>query len=220
MREAVTKEWLLEKWDSLHLPIYSDGIESPNIAIIEPIPDDVKDQLAETILKTQQDPNTHNFFDRAKPEIEPLVRVRLLVTLAACLNPALYATKESMRLGHDGRRTKPDHLREVETVIASLERELDGTEDSELTFAAKRLLGAYKNARSRIHREFMSLGLYAHSARELLNQYMLPVDDRDERWLEVLGQLWGVSSSNIRGAFRKIQNSPPDRAAFLGATPR
>lgn len=202
MREAVTKEWLLEKWDSLHLPIYSDGGEK--IAVVSPMAEEVKLGLISRIINVYHDGDTRHFLNGArggKPITDESI-IMLLVTLASCLNPALFAAKENMRLGHK-LRSKTEQQKELETVKAFLERELWGDDESELTAAMRRVLAACNNAHSRIQREREALNLCAKSAQGLLQEYGLAVDDKGERWRSLLGQLWGVEASDIRGAVRK-----------------
>lgn len=198
----VTQEWLLENWARLHLPIYSDGGEK--IAVINPMAEEVKLDLISRIINVYRDDDIRHFLKCARGGklITGESIIMLLVTLASCLNPALFAAKENMRLGHKGRSKTEEH-EELETVKAFLERELFWGDESELTAAMIRVLAACNNAHSRIQREREALNLYAKSARELLQEYGLAVDDKDERWRGLLGQLWEVSASDIRGAVRK-----------------
>ncbi|TNH91247.1 hypothetical protein CF138_00820 [Aeromonas hydrophila] len=199
---VVTQELLLENWEHLHLPIYSDDGEK--ITMVSPMAEEVKLGLIRRIINVYDDVETRLFLYGARggKSIDDESVIMLLVTLASCLNPALFAAKENMRLGHK-LRSKTDQQKELETVQAFLERELLRDDESELTAAMRKVLAACKNAHSRIQREREALNLYAKSARGLLQEYGLAVDHKDERWRSLLGQLWGVEATDIRGAVRK-----------------
>ncbi len=198
----VTQEFLLDNWAHLHLPIYSDGGEK--IAVVASMAEEVKLGLISRIINVYHDSDTRHFLNgtRGGKSITDESIIMLLVTLASCLNPALFAAKDNMRFGHK-LRSKTEQQKELETVKAFLERELLGDDESELTAAMRRVLAACKNAHSRIQREREALNRYSKSARGLLQEYGLAVDDKDERWRVLLGQLWGVEASDIRGAVRK-----------------
>ncbi len=198
----VTQEWLRDHWTRLHLPIYSDDGEK--ITMVSSMAEEVKLGLIRRIINVYDDVETRLFLYGARggKSIDDESVIMLLVTLASCLNPALFAAKENMRLGHK-LRSKTDQQKELETVQAFLERELLRDGESELTAAMRKVLAACKNAHSRIQREREALNLYAKSARGLLQEYGLAVDDKDERWRSLLGKLWGVEATDIRGAVRK-----------------